>query len=359
MKITLVFFGFLAINLASSSKIFKIAIDLESGKEQNVEVVELDQPQEIVDEQEEIETDSFNIFLKTFNIQLENYEMRQKIFTKNYRKIRHHNERFYKGLETFEMAVNKFTHLTEIERKNFISQIHPREATNFSIPIYKVKFDDSELASSVNWVEKNKLQPIQDQGQCESCYAFAAIATIESQMIIRYNNWEKLSEQEAMECTKGCKGGLSQDIYLYSQVHGGCASENSYPYYGHEVNDCNAAQNRKRVSNSKCTGILEFGTSVEATMKAIEQFGPITAYMAIYNSFYNYNNGIYKRTQNDDEIQGYHAVTFVGYGQENGLDYWLVRNSWGKHWGQNGYAKFLKGTDECEIESLNHYGPQL
>lgn len=45
-----------------------------------------------------------------------------------------------------------------------------------------------------------------------------------------------------------------------------------------------------------------------------------------------------------------HAIKILGWGKENGVSYWLVANSWNKEWGDKGYVKILRGTNECEIE---------
>jgi hypothetical protein len=179
MKLTLFFALMAGIALASSSSVLKISVSVGDGEESEVRLLNLDESREepeAIDEplqtlgqlqdesQTPQDTESFDDFLTNFEIELtstDSYGMRKKIFTENYQKIRDHNERFYRGLETFEMAVNQFTHQTEDEHMDFLSQVDPSDANNFSLPLYKMVFDDeTEPAASVNWVERNMLQPI-------------------------------------------------------------------------------------------------------------------------------------------------------------------------------------------------------
>jgi hypothetical protein len=144
------------------------------------------------------------------------------------------------------------------------------------------------------------------------------------------SNFHKNPQQIPSTPTRGCKGGWSQEIYTYSNQHGGCASLRSCPYHARSEQSCAAANQRPRVPNSRCQGMLTTGTSESETLRAIERFGPVTAYFAVYRSFMSYHGGVYQRTHGDDKILGYHAVVFAGYGDENGHKYWLIRNSWGE-----------------------------
>jgi cathepsin B len=77
--------------------------------------------------------------------------------------------------------------------------------------------------------------------------------------------------------------------------------------------------------------------------------GPVEAAFTVYSDFMNYKSGVYKHTTGTEE--GGHAVKILGWGVENGEDYWLVANSWSTSWGMDGYFKILKGVNECGIES--------
>lgn len=84
-------------------------------------------------------------------------------------------------------------------------------------------------------------------------------------------------------------------------------------------------------------------------MQEIYQRGPIACGIAVPDSFENYTGGIYEDTTGDLNIV--HDISIVGYGVENGTKYWVVRNSWGTHWGEQGLAKVIRGKNNIAIES--------
>lgn len=84
--------------------------------------------------------------------------------------------------------------------------------------------------------------------------------------------------------------------------------------------------------------------------------GPIAVAFEVYDDFFNYKGGIYHHTGLKDHLNPFeltnHAVTLVGYGESNGEKFWTVKNSWGPEWGESGYFRIRRGTDECSIESI-------
>eukprot|EP00817_Percolomonadidae_sp_ATCC50343_P002228 CAMPEP_0117428470 /NCGR_PEP_ID=MMETSP0758-20121206/8169_1 /TAXON_ID=63605 /ORGANISM="Percolomonas cosmopolitus, Strain AE-1 (ATCC 50343)" /LENGTH=92 /DNA_ID=CAMNT_0005214841 /DNA_START=671 /DNA_END=949 /DNA_ORIENTATION=- len=78
-------------------------------------------------------------------------------------------------------------------------------------------------------------------------------------------------------------------------------------------------------------------------------YGPIQSGFSVYSDFLHYTSGVYKKSANA-ELLGGHAIKIVGWGSENGDDYWLVANSWGEDWGEKGFFKILRGPNECGIE---------
>jgi cathepsin B len=77
--------------------------------------------------------------------------------------------------------------------------------------------------------------------------------------------------------------------------------------------------------------------------------GPVEAAFSVYSDFENYASGIYHQT--GGEMMGGHAIKIVGFGTENGVKYWKVQNSWNPYWGEGGYFRIRRGSDECGIES--------
>lgn len=77
--------------------------------------------------------------------------------------------------------------------------------------------------------------------------------------------------------------------------------------------------------------------------------GPVEGAFTVYSDFMSYKSGVYKHTTGS--VEGGHAIKILGWGVENGEDYWLVANSWSPAWGMSGYFRILKGVNECGIES--------
>ena len=88
--------------------------------------------------------------------------------------------------------------------------------------------------------------------------------------------------------------------------------------------------------------------SVTAMQQEIMTNGPIQVAFNVYKSFMSYKSGVYKHTTG--QALGGHAVELIGYGTENGEDYWLVKNSWNEEWGDGGTFKIARGSNECGIE---------
>jgi len=200
---------------------------------------------------------------------------------------------------------------------------------------------------------KDYITPVKDQGHCGSCWAFAAVATLEGAINAYYNNPgldKDLSEQDLISCFhgSGCDGAsYSQikDIFSNYYVNNGIATEGCFPYTATN-DDC----------DNKCTNWQETAWKTQAYVapeltpddlkRTLIEYGPIEVGMAVYADFFYYKSGIYTPTSN--YLVGYHAVTIVGFGKYDGINYWIVKNSWGSDWGENGYFKIPFGV--CDID---------
>lgn len=110
------------------------------------------------------------------------------------------------------------------------------------------------------------------------------------------------------------------------------------------VND----NNFKRVNKRVFLIIFDF-------FKVVGTLGPITVAIFASANFQSYASGVFDDPLCTSQSTPNHAVVVVGYGSENGKDYWIVKNSWGEDWGEKGYAKFLRGVNMCKIENEVHY----
>lgn len=190
------------------------------------------------------------------------------------------------------------------------------------------------------------MQPIQDQGQCGSCWAFSAISAIEGQHWITTGKSQKLSEQECIDCDNdsyGCGGGWPDNCFWYVHDNGGINTEESYPYTGW-TDSCFAQFPTSDYTT--VTAVNHVTAYKDDQMMASIAQGPVSITIAAdADAFMNYSSGVLTDAQcKRDSIFPYkldHAVTAVGYGNDeaSGLDYYLVRNSWGSSWGDAGYVK--------------------
>jgi cathepsin B len=165
----------------------------------------------------------------------------------------------------------------------------------------------------------------------------------------------------------GCDGGDPASAWTYAQ--GGLGTEKCIPYLqanGGPVPTCppNTEPCLDFIDTPACPSTCNDGSaidrshgvvgnvynlgSVQQMMTEMDQNGPIEVAFTVYADFLTYKSGVYQYTTGD--ALGGHAVKMVGYGTESGTDYWLCQNSWTTTWGDNGFFKIRRGTDECGIE---------
>lgn len=174
-------------------------------------------------------------------------------------------------------------------------------------------------------------------------------------MAIKKNSYEKLSEQEVIECVMyanvfpGCNGGFASMVFNHSKVSLGVAAAISDPYVGStKGRKCNL--NRPRASNSAVVSWGVVPNKENDIKEALYNIGPLHITLYASSDLYSYKSGVYtddkKRCGSNNPN---HSVLLVGYGTLNGVDYWLLKNSWGPNWGDNGYFKLKRGVKLCKI----------
>ena len=222
-----------------------------------------------------------------------------------------------------------------------------------------------QLPSSFDWRNVsgvNYVSPIRDQAACGSCYAFASMAIIEARLRIATNNRLQpvFSPQDVVSCSEyaqGCEGGFPYLIAGKYAEDFGVVEESCFPYLGQDA-PCTEKKGCQRYygTNYFYVGGFYGGCNEEVMMVELVNNGPIAVSFEVYDDFMNYKGGIYQHTGLEDKFNPWeitnHVVLVVGYGQENGTPYWIVKNSWGTAWGENGYFRILRGADECSIESI-------
>jgi len=242
-----------------------------------------------------------------------------------------------------------------------------------SRPVPEPVGDKFLYPDSFDWRDingNNYITDIKDQGSsCGSCWAFAALSAFEGAINAYYNNPDidaDLSEQDLISCAvpDGCCGANSGEIgEMFSEffVERRIPTEQEFEYQACDAinpppSDCGSIDCDYAVPCSWQgdeywlieEGRLNIILSPYYFKNAIMSLGPIEVGMLVYDDFFSYSGGIYQHPDSDDWLGG-HAVTLVGWGKEDGLEYWIVKNSWGEDWGEDGYFRIAMGN--CSIES--------
>jgi cathepsin L len=287
-------------------------------------------------------------------------KIRMKIFMDNKARIARHNQRAHFGGATFTMKMN---HLGDQLNNEVISTKNGYrkgllKSTNAPVGATFIAPENLCVPEVVDWRTKGAVTEVKNQGQCGSCWAFSATGALEGQNFRKTGKLVSLSEQNLVDCSvkygnHGCEGGLMDFAFQYIKDNHGIDTEASYPYHADE---------EKCHFSKKNVGAVDVGFvdipagDEEALMKAVSTMGPVSvAIDASQESFQFYAKGIYSEPNcTPDGLD--HGVLVVGYGTENGQDYWLVKNSWGTKWGDDGYIKMARNKGNmCGIASAASY----
>jgi len=186
-----------------------------------------------------------------------------------------------------------------------------------------------------------------------SCWTFSATGSIEGAYFVKYKTLIKLSEQNLIDCNRnekggnfGCNGGDMAVAFKYLNLNRGINPLSKYPYTGRDGSRCfyNSTYNVTSLANYQ---FLPAGNET-LMMYALNEKGPFScAIDSSLASFQSYKSGIYNDPACSRALN--HGMLLVGYGTENGIDYWLIKNSYGTSWGLRGYMKLQRGVNRCGI----------
>ncbi|KAL7631757.1 UNVERIFIED_CONTAM: hypothetical protein RMT77_017938 [Armadillidium vulgare] len=278
---------------------------------------------------------------------------RHQIFNENKLMIEEHNKKFEEGEVTFTMAINKFGDMLLEETISLMGLNQriemPRGNTDFTI-------DESiSFPISKDWRDFGVVTPVKDQHQCGASWAFSATGALEGQSY-KTGKLISLSEQNLIDCigSDGCIGGYVTDAYRYIQMNKGIDSEESYPYTASDKDRCNY---NPQTVGANCTGyVAPISGTEHKLLYATTEIGPMSVCIdANHHSFIFYESGIYY-IPNCSRYNPTHCLLVIGYAKDAYLEFWMLKNSWGVKWGENGYIKMARNKDNlCGIATHFSY----
>jgi len=273
------------------------------------------------------------------------------------------------------LSLNEFADMTTTE---FVAERNGLIPGAMPTPTRQHKISGTVAPSSVDWRDHNLVNKVKNQGQCGSCWAFSTVVSIEGQHAKSTGNLVSLSEQNLVDCVsgvhdkrlpnngtccQGCQGGFMSDAFQYviDKQGGGIDTESSYSYTG-KTGTCAFNAKNDGASISAWTSIPAGDEG--ALLDAVATVGPISIGVdASSIGWQLYFGGIFKPLPligcSSSPKHMDHGVAIVGYGNMtvNGTseDYWIIRNSWGAFWGQQGYMKIIRGKNACGLANAASY----
>jgi C1A family cysteine protease len=279
---------------------------------------------------------------KTFNSPAE-YFHRLAIFATTHSKIETHNSQE----STYRLGHNAFSHMTEEEFVVKHTGLNLPEDYERNIVLENL----ADPPTTMDWRTKGAVNPVKNQASCGSCWAFSATAAVEGAWQISGHKLENLSEQQLVDCSRaqgnqGCNGGWMDYAFKYLIAVGGQERTSDYPYKAVDgtcqfsaAKIAASIKNFKDVNKNDCKTLLAFAAQ-----------GPTSVAIAA-NAIMQYKDGVFSNAQCGTGLN--HGVTLVGYDISVSTPYYIVRNSWGATWGEQGYIRMatnvMTSTGICGI----------
>ncbi|KAH0674013.1 hypothetical protein KY290_022800 [Solanum tuberosum] len=288
----------------------------------------------------------------------EEHDHRLKVFKANLRRARRHQL-----LDpSAEHGITQFSDLTPSEfRRTYLGLNKPRPNLNAEkAPILPT----TDLPADFDWREKGAVTDVKNQGSCGSCWSFSTTGAVEGAHFLATGELVSLSEQQLVDCDHecdpvekndcdaGCGGGLMTSAFEYTLKSGGLQLEKDYPYTGKD-GKCHFDKSKiaASVSNFSVVGLDEDQIAANLLKHGPLAVGINAAWMQTYVRGVSCPLICLKRQD--------HGVLLVGYGSEGfapirlkNKPYWIIKNSWGKTWGEHGYYKICRGHNICGVDAM-------
>ncbi|CAN6923645.1 unnamed protein product [Brassica oleracea] len=285
---------------------------------------------------------------------------RFEIFKKNLEFVERHN---MNTNVTYTLDVSQFSDLTDEEfRARYMGLVVPEDMLRISSSgsDKKVSFrheNVSDTGESMDWRQEGAVTSVKNQGHCGVCWAFSAVAAVEGITQIAKGELLSLSEQQLLDCSRdynqGCAGGIMSKAFEYIIENQGITTEDNYPYQESQQTCSSTYSVAATISGYETVP----SNDEQSLLKAVSKQPVSVAINGHEPAFKQYRSGIF---DGDCGTELAHAVTVVGYGiSEEGNKYWLLKNSWGQTWGENGYMRIKRDVDApegmCDLARLAFY----
>ncbi|XVE88209.1 hypothetical protein DITRI_Ditri19aG0050500 [Diplodiscus trichospermus] len=288
-------------------------------------------------------------------------EKRFENFKRNLKHILERNANRKSAKGGHRVGLNKFADMSNEEfRKAYLSKVKKpiNKGSTLTMNIRR-KMKSCDAPSSLDWRNDGIVTGVKDQGSCGSCWAFSTTGAIEGINALVTGDLISLSEQELVDCdgtNYGCDGGYMDYAFEWVINNGGINTETDYPYTGVD-GTCNITKEETKVVS--IDGYQDVEESDSALLCAVAQQPVSVGIDASSIDFQLYTGGIFDGSCSDNPYDIDHAVLIVGYGSEDGEDYWIVKNSWGTSWGMDGYFYLKRNTDlpygVCAVNAMASY----
>jgi len=248
------------------------------------------------------------------------------------------------GSATF--GLTKYADMTPEEFKStLLGYIRPAERSDVGV----LSPRNIDVPQTLDWRNQNMVTPVKNQEQCGSCWAFSVTENIESMYCMKNQidctTFPPLSPQEIVDCDtvdQGCNGGDPPTAYQFIMTEGGLEDDSDYPYTAQD-GTCNFQASLVKVTITNWQYATQ--NSDETTMQSnLVSWGPLSICVDA-EPWQDYTSGVLMASDCSNQLD--HCVQLVGYDMTQSTPFWIVRNSWGSDWGENGYIRLQYGQDTC------------
>ncbi|XP_073029734.1 cysteine protease RD19A-like [Primulina eburnea] len=305
----------------------------------------------------------FAIFKRKFNKAYrtqEEHDYRFSVFRANLHRARRHQK-------LDPSAVHGVTQFSDLTSREFRSQfLGVNRRLRLPSDAHKAEIlPTNDLPTDFDWRNHGAVSPVKNQGSCGSCWSFSTTGAIEGANFLATGKLESLSEQQLVDCDhecdpeekdscdSGCNGGLMNSAFEYTLKAGGLMREKDYPYTGTDRGSCKFDKTKiaAKVANFSVVSLDE-----DQIAANLVKHGPLAvAINAVYMQ--TYMRGVSCPYICSKQLD--HGVLLVGYGASGYApirmkekQYWIIKNSWGENWGENGYYKICRGRNICGVDSM-------